>query len=352
MELKELENPEKLREFLQNGTLSLRDLDKKKRGSSGGRRRRSKSKKGGNVTTDDTTKTQAVDKHQNLPMAPKINRPSKPESSSKNAEKGLKWKTHEKESIMVVRSILDGLLYQVSKDCSAVDYSDAQEISAPIPALLGACDEGIVAIRNFYTEQRRTTLELLYEAAQENVEDLIKRATTRHYDFPSLFSSNEGQLVTTTPLRFANDGAQQRVYHQLLHTEKMKIKTIKNMGALEIEQYFRTFSATRAKIAEKRIMAVKEFYENEQKMTQKLLYKAAKQTVNDLIIQATPNCDFAGSIKTEVDISALVRSEEYTTRLKAVIEKTNAEKLAIQKILYNTASGVVEDLFDSGANNA
>ncbi|XP_062609207.1 uncharacterized protein LOC134270957 [Saccostrea cucullata] len=121
------------------------------------------------------------------------------------------------------------------------------------------------------------------------------------------------------------------------------------MTASEIEQFFLNFPATRAKFEDARILATQEYYENEKKMTQKLLYKAAKETVYDLISQATHNCDLAGPVKIEVDKPTLIRSEEYTTRLKAVIEKTKAEKLAMQKIMYNTASEVVQDLFTGAA---
>ncbi|XP_062584513.1 uncharacterized protein LOC134246210 [Saccostrea cucullata] len=345
------ENPEKLRECLRNGTLSLRDLEnKKKRGSSGGRRRRSKSKKGGNITTDDATKTQAEGNPRSTPQATNISKPSKTESSSKNAEKGLRWKTQNNESEMVVRSILDELFDRVTRIYSATEYSDAKEIRKMTPALLGASDKRIVATKNIYAKQRRATLVLLNKAAQENVSDLITRATTRRYDFPSLFSSNEGQFVTTSLLRSANDDLRQRAYQELLYNEKIKIQKIKNMTTSEIEQYFLNFPATRSKFEEARIMATQEFYENEKKINQKLLYKSAQECVNDLIIQASHNYNIAGSVKIDVDIPTLVRSEEYTTRLKALLEKTNAEKLAMQKIMYNTALEVVEDLFTGAAS--
>ncbi|XP_062621221.1 uncharacterized protein LOC134282849 [Saccostrea cucullata] len=46
------------------------------------------------------------------------------------------------------------------------------------------------------------------------------------------------------------------------------------------------------------------------------------------------------------------RSEELDERMRAHIEKMNAEKLIMQQIMYKTASEVVVDLFSSAANNA
>ncbi|XP_061174825.1 uncharacterized protein LOC133183969 isoform X2 [Saccostrea echinata] len=350
MELKEQENPEKLRECLKNGTLSLRDLDNKKRGSSRGRRRRSKGKKGGNVTTDDATKAQTVEKPRSTPKASKISRPSKIESSSKNAEKSLKWETQTSESEMVVRSILDEVFDHVSRYCSATKYSAVKEqTNTMTPGLPGASDERIVATRNIYAEQRRTIQELLYKAARENVRDLITRATTRRHDIPS---PDKGQLDTTAPLLSANYDRRQRAYQQWMNTEKLKMQKMMYMAASEIVQYFLTFPATRARFAEERILMKRESYENQRKITQKLLYKAAQENVNDLIIQATPNCDIPGPVKEELATSTLVQSEECDTILRTLSEKRKAEKLAMQKIMYNTASEVVDDLFTSAAKNA
>ncbi|XP_062584514.1 uncharacterized protein LOC134246211 [Saccostrea cucullata] len=108
----------------------------KKRGSSGGRRRHSRSKKGGDVTTGEQTKPQAVEKPRSTPKASKISRRPKPESTSKNAEKNLKWITQDSESEMVVLSILDELFDRVSRYSSATKYSDAKHTSTMTPALL------------------------------------------------------------------------------------------------------------------------------------------------------------------------------------------------------------------------
>ncbi|XP_061169157.1 uncharacterized protein LOC133178479 [Saccostrea echinata] len=274
----------------------------------------------------------------------------KTDSSSKNAEKSLQLKTQNKESEMVVRSILDDVFDQVSRYCSATKYSVAKEQTNTCMtlALVGASDKRVVASRNFYAEQRRTTQEMLYKAARENVRDLILRVTTCRQDIPS---PDKGQLATTAPLRFANYDVRQSAYQQWINTEKLKMQKIMYMAASEIVQYFLTFPATRAKFAEVRIMATRKSYEDQRKITQKLLYKAAQENVNDLIIQATTNCDILGAVIVEVDVPTLVRSVEYDARLRALLEKRNAEKLAMQKAVYNTASKVVEDLFTRAATN-
>ncbi|XP_061194699.1 uncharacterized protein LOC133202839 [Saccostrea echinata] len=260
MEVKERENSEKLRECLKNGSLTLRDLDNKKRGSSRGRRRRSKGKSGKNVTTDDATNTQAIDKPQSTLKASKITRQPKMESNSKTAEKSLKLKSQDKESEKVVRSILDDVIDQVSRYCSATKNSIAKEQTNMTPTLMGASDERVVAIRNFYADQKRATQQLLYKAAEENVKDLIMRATTRRRDIPS---PDKGQLSKTAPLIFAIYGARQRAYQQWMISEKLKMR--------------------------------------------KLLYKEAQKNVDDLIIQATTNCDIPGPVKVEVDVPSLLR---------------------------------------------
>ncbi|XP_061169530.1 uncharacterized protein LOC133178880 [Saccostrea echinata] len=173
----------------------------------------------------------------------------------------IKLKSQDKESERVVRSILDDIFDQVSRYCSATKNSVAKEQKNITPVLTGASDERVVATRNFYADQKRATQLLLYTAAEENVKDLILCVTTRRHDIPS---PDEEQISKTAPLRFAIYDARQRAYQQWMTTQKLKM--------------------------------------------QKLLYKAAQENVDDLIIQATTNCDIPGTVKVEVDVSTLVRS--------------------------------------------
>ncbi|XP_061169164.1 uncharacterized protein LOC133178486 [Saccostrea echinata] len=232
-----------------------------------------------------------VDKSRSTSKASKNTRLPKTESSLKNAEKSLKFKTRDKESEMVVHSIFD----QVSRYCPTTKYSDGQiQTNSMASVLKSASDERIVVTRNFYADQRRATQEILYKAARENVRDLIMRATTRRHDLPS---PDKGQVATTAPLRFVNYDVRQRAYQEWMNTEKLKMQKIMYMAASEIVQYFLTFPATRAMFVEGRIMVTRKSYEDQRKITQKLLYKAAQENVNDLIIQATPNCDIPGNIR-------------------------------------------------------
>ncbi|XP_056013351.1 uncharacterized protein LOC130052425 [Ostrea edulis] len=148
-----------LRECLRNGSLTLRDLDnREKRGSSKGRRRRGKAK---------TEKEAAVGDAQTL---------VKPRRNSKvlnNIDIGLN--SGDKDSEMIVRGIIDDVFDGAYNQCAVIEYSIAREKANELADVLKTERARITHREN--TEQRERTLELLYKAAEENVDDVILRAT-------------------------------------------------------------------------------------------------------------------------------------------------------------------------------
>ncbi|XP_048779352.1 uncharacterized protein LOC125682808 isoform X1 [Ostrea edulis] len=149
-----------LRECLKNGSLTLRDLDnRQKRGSSKGRRRRGKAK----------TKKEAV-----VGDAQTLVKPRRNSSVLNNIDIGLN--SGDKDSEMIVRGIIDDVFDGAYNQCAVIDYSIAKEKANELANVFLKTERARITHRE-NTEQRERTLELLYKAAEENVDDVILRAT-------------------------------------------------------------------------------------------------------------------------------------------------------------------------------
>ncbi|XP_061178141.1 uncharacterized protein LOC133186817 [Saccostrea echinata] len=237
-----------LRECLKNGTLSLRDLDKKqKRRSSKGRRRRSKTKTGRTekAADGDTTKTEAMEDSKNTTKASKITKSSKTTTVPKGRD--LEMNTQHKESDEIVRSILDNVFDTVTRQCIAIEHSVANEQAhALAEAFMAAFDERVVFTRKFYMDQRRETQELLYRAAQENVKDLIIRATAQCNP-----SQDKEKLDAVYPLDFlrsADLDARMRAHVEQINAEKLAMKQIMYKTASEIVEDLFSCAANNASV--------------------------------------------------------------------------------------------------------
>ncbi|XP_062621296.1 uncharacterized protein LOC134282897 isoform X2 [Saccostrea cucullata] len=231
-----LEKPVELRECLKNGTLSLRDLDNKKRRSSKGRRRRSKTKTGRTEEAADggETRAKAAEDPGHGKKASKITKSSKTKKIPKGNDSHVEMSIQSKESDEeIVRSLLDEAFDTVTSHCIDIEYGVAYEQAHELAdAFLAAFDERVVLKRKYYMEQRRETQELLYRTAEENVNDLIIRATTQCS--PSQEKEQHAIVSTVNFQRSANLAERMRVRVEQINAEKLAMQQIMVNASSEV----------------------------------------------------------------------------------------------------------------------
>ncbi|XP_062621220.1 uncharacterized protein LOC134282848 isoform X2 [Saccostrea cucullata] len=230
-----IENSVELREGLKNGTLSLRDLDNKKRRSSKGRRRRSKTKTGRTEEADDRgeTKVRAVEDPKHSKKEPKGDKFSRTKNVPKGKEIQLEISNQHKESEEIVRSLLDEAFDTVTRHCIAIEHGVAYEQAHTLAnAFMAAFDERVELTGKFYIDMKRETQELLYKAAEENVKDLIIRATTQWS--PSQ-EKEQHNVVSTVDLQCSAElDKRMRAHIEQIKAEKLAMQQIMEKAASEV----------------------------------------------------------------------------------------------------------------------
>ncbi|XP_061194787.1 uncharacterized protein LOC133202947 [Saccostrea echinata] len=105
---------------------------------------------------------------------------------------------------------------------------------------------------------------------------------------------------------------------------------------------------------DERVVLRRKVYLDQRRETQKLIYKAAKENVNDLIIRATKHyCQSQDKEHSNALYPLdLLHSAEFEARMRVRVEQINAEKMAMQQTMQKTASEIVEDLFTSATHYA
>ncbi|XP_061187198.1 uncharacterized protein LOC133195369 [Saccostrea echinata] len=169
----------------------------------------------------------------NTTKASKITKSSKTKTVPKGRDVHLEMNTQHKESEEIVRSILDDVFDTVTRQCIAIEHSVANEQAhALADAYMAAFDERVVFTRKFYMDQRRKTQELLYRAAQENVKDLIIRATAQCNP-----SRDKEQLHAVYPVELlpsTDFDARMRAQMEQINAEKLAMQQIMHKPASEI----------------------------------------------------------------------------------------------------------------------